>query len=42
MICGIVELRNKDVIDISTGERLGYVCDVEVNTCTACLESIRI
>ena len=42
MLCRIVDLRNKDVIDICTGERLGYVCDVEVNTCTACLESIII
>lgn len=42
MTCRIVDMRNKDVIDIATGERLGYVCDVEVNTCTACLESIVI
>lgn len=42
MNCRIVDLRNKDVIDIHDGTRLGYVCDVEVDTCTACLKSLII
>ncbi|MBQ9945967.1 MAG: YlmC/YmxH family sporulation protein [Clostridia bacterium] len=32
MNCCIDELCNKDVISIETGCRIGYVCDVEVDT----------
>ena len=32
--CRIVDLRTKEVINICDGARLGFVCDVEVNTCT--------
>ena len=32
--CRIVDLRIKEVINICDGARLGFVCDVEVNTCT--------
>lgn len=35
MICRVTDMRNKEVINIKTGCRLGYVCDVEVDTCTA-------
>lgn len=42
MTCRIADMRNKDVINITTGARLGYVCDVEVDTCTACLVAIII
>ncbi len=31
MICSLENLRNKEVIDILTGERLGYIDDVEIN-----------
>ena len=39
MHCRIEEMRNKDVVCIKDGVRLGYVCDVEVDTCTAQLVS---
>ncbi len=31
MNCSINELKAKEVIDVSCGERLGYVSDVEIN-----------
>lgn len=31
MLCRIADFRYKEVINICTGYRLGYVCDVELN-----------
>lgn len=31
MICSLEKMRNKEVIDVLTGERLGYIDDVEMN-----------
>lgn len=31
MICGLEDIKNKEVIDITTGERLGYIDDVQMN-----------
>lgn len=31
MICSLDDLRSKEVIDITNGERLGYIDDVEIN-----------
>lgn len=31
MICSLESLRSKEVIDITTGERLGYIDDAELN-----------
>ncbi len=31
MICRLEDLRKKEVIDITTGERLGYIDDAELN-----------
>lgn len=31
MMCYFSELRYKEVIDIHTGFRLGYICDVELD-----------
>ena len=42
MKCRIVELRNKDVVSIQSGARLGRVGDVEVDTCTARLTALVI
>ncbi|MGI6261527.1 MAG: YlmC/YmxH family sporulation protein [Acutalibacteraceae bacterium] len=40
MICRLADLRNKEVINIKDGMRLGCVCDAELDTCTAKLLSI--
>ena len=31
MLCTLEDMRKKEVIDISTGERLGYIDDVEID-----------
>lgn len=31
MICSLENMREKEVIDIATGERLGFIDDVEIN-----------
>ena len=35
MVCGLEDLRCKEVIDVKTGERLGYIDDAEINIDTA-------
>ena len=42
MFCRITALHDKEVINISDGKRLGYVDDVEIDTCTAQLVSLII
>lgn len=31
MVCSLAELRDKEVIDIKTGAKLGFVDDIEIN-----------
>ena len=31
MKCCLSDLRYKEVIDMTTGQRLGYVCDAEID-----------
>ena len=40
MLCRIVELRHKEVINSSNGCRIGFVDDVEVDTVTSEVKSI--
>ena len=42
VICGITELRKKEVINIRNGLRLGFVSDVEIDLCNARIVSIII
>lgn len=42
MNCFVTDMREKEVINLSDGCRLGHVCDVEIDTCTGCLVSIVI
>lgn len=42
MNCFITDMREKEVINLSDGCRLGHVCDVEIDTCSGCLVSIII
>ncbi len=42
MLCTLEELRQKEVIDISTGERLGYIDDIEIDTDSGTVEKIII
>ena len=40
MICSLSELRDKEVINIKTGAKLGYVDDIEINTDSATVIAI--
>ncbi len=42
MIARITDMHDKEVINLCDGNRLGYVDDVEVDTCTAQMVSIVI
>lgn len=42
MICSLLELRSKEVVNIANGACLGSVCDVEFDTCSACICSLVI
>lgn len=42
MNCSITELRNKEVINAKTGCRIGFVSDVEIDTCSGCIVSVII
>jgi YlmC/YmxH family sporulation protein len=42
MVCTLTELRNKEVIDMKTGMRLGYVDDIEIDTDSECVVSLII
>ena len=35
MNCRMQDLRFKDVVSVNDGTRIGSVCDVEIDTCTA-------
>lgn len=40
MKCSFGELRNKEVINLCDGCRLGCICDLEINTCDGCILAI--
>lgn len=40
MCCRIVEMREKQVVCIKTGEVIGFIGDIEVDTCSGKLVSI--
>lgn len=42
MCCRIIELKDKEVICVKDGTRLGCVCDVEIDTCSGRLSSLII
>ncbi|MDE6019637.1 MAG: YlmC/YmxH family sporulation protein [Ruminococcus sp.] len=42
MICSLAELKDKDIINISSGENLGYADDVCLDTKTAAVTGIVI
>ena len=42
MKCGLNDLRRKEVIDIATGERLGYIDDAVLDLETSEIESLTI
>ena len=42
MLCSIAELRNKQVVCVKSGEILGYISDVEIDTKKGSLESLII
>ena len=40
MNCRIAELRNKEVINIKNGERIGFISDIEIDTQNARISSV--
>lgn len=40
LICRIAELRHKEVINRANGCRIGFVDDVEIDTCTSQIKSV--
>lgn len=42
MICSLYDLKKKEVIDINTGAKLGYIDDVEINTETEAVLALMI
>ncbi len=42
MICSLEDLRRKEVIDITNGERLGYIDDAEMNLETSEIKALMI
>ncbi len=42
MICSFNEIKNKEVIDIDKGEKLGFVDDIEVDTVTSSVRTLTI
>lgn len=42
MTCRMEELRNKEVVSIKDGGRLGFVCDLEIDTGTASVSALVI
>ena len=42
MICSLDDLRHKELIDITTGDRLGYIDDVKMDLETSEVQSLMI
>lgn len=42
MDCCITDMRNKEVICAGNGCRLGYISDVEIDTCSGCVKAVII
>lgn len=40
MSCRMGELRNKEVINVKNGDRIGFISDVEIDTRTAALTAV--
>ena len=40
MTCRMGDLRNKEVINVRDGSRMGYVCDLELDTAAAVLTAL--
>ncbi len=40
MVCSLAELKNKDVINITNGENLGYADDISLDTVSAAVTGI--
>lgn len=40
MMCYFSELRDKEIIDIHTGYRLGYACDLELDDREGCVAAL--
>ncbi len=42
MMCCLQELYGKTVISVETGAEIGFVCDIEADTCTGAVAAIKV
>ncbi len=42
MMCCLQELYGKTVISVETGAEIGFVCDIEADTCTGSVAAIKV
>ncbi len=42
MMCCLQELYGKTVISVETGSEIGFVCDIEADTCTGAVAAIKV
>lgn len=42
MMCCLQELYGKTVISVETGAEIGFVCDIEADTCTGTVAAIKV
>lgn len=42
MLCCVTDLREKEVVNIRDGARIGCVCDVDIDTCSGRITAIII
>ncbi|HZK21282.1 MAG TPA: YlmC/YmxH family sporulation protein [Oscillospiraceae bacterium] len=42
MNCSVTDLRAKDVVDVCTGNRIGSVFDVLIDTCNGCVLALLV
>ncbi len=42
MLCSMTQIKNKEVVDVKTGIKIGYVDDVEIDTASSSVVSLLV